>query len=414
VAAGLRDPAAGTEAKPYVVLARSWRTRITIIRYMRSGTHVFALVLVGCGGFLLFLEMEGLNVLAWPSRQSSEMPEQTNQLKLELTRARIMNEQLKTRVAELSATPSPTSALAETTSAWSSDLLRASDRISFVKIADTVSLEHGGVPFWVAVENSLDTIQWVLNLERGNVDWWAGAVHAAKAKHGRCRALDVGSNSGFYSLLSRSMGCSVLAVDAQPRCVHRLASAAAVNGFARGLDTRWAAVSNNPGEVEAHSDKCSGLWSARNKSKENRSWLNDSPNQVAEPSVVVFAKKASMPELLAGWLPPGEHIDVMKIDTEGHEFEILISTLPYLKERRVHKIMFEVLLERHTTAKEEIARITGELYDLGYVCGPLLRGGLYSKATLISTFLGDDKLSDPDWLCSLSPGQGAIWNANGR
>jgi hypothetical protein len=121
-----------------------------------------------------------------------------------------------------------------------------------------------------------------------------------------------------------------------------------------------------------------------------------------------------MPELLAGWLPPGEHIDVMKIDTEGHEFEILISTLPYLKERRVHKIMFEVLLERHTTAKEEIARITGELYDLGYVCGPLLRGGLYSKATLISTFLGDDKLSDPDWLCSLSPGQGAIWNANGR
>ena len=77
---------------------------------MRSGTHVLALVLVGlgCGGCLLFLEMEGLNVLAWPSRQSSEMPEQTNQLKLELTRARIMNEQLKARVAELSSTPSPT------------------------------------------------------------------------------------------------------------------------------------------------------------------------------------------------------------------------------------------------------------------------------------------------------------------
>ena len=77
--------------------AGAWRTRITItvtgIQYVRSGsTHVFALVLVGCGGFLLFLEMEGLSRWASPSSQSSDMLGQIDQLKLELTRARIHHE----------------------------------------------------------------------------------------------------------------------------------------------------------------------------------------------------------------------------------------------------------------------------------------------------------------------------------
>ena len=286
----------------------------------------------------------------------------------------------------------------EATPAWSSDLLVASDTISFSRMTE----DNGRIQFWVAIdENSFRSVD-----ERANVNRWIATVRAAKAARGRCRALDVGSNAGFYSLLSRSMGCEVLAIGAEPRCIHRLKSAAAVNGFSQGLETRWAAVPNNKsGEVETHSNRCSGSWSASSPA----GWANDNnPDGVAETGVTDKAKMASMLGLVAGWLPPGEHIDVMKIDTEGHEFEVLLSMLPYLKERRVQSIMLEVKLESHTTTKEDIARIMGALYGLGYMCGPMA-GSRYSKESLLQTFRGDGPLSPPDWSCILQPWQGAIW-----
>lgn len=78
-------------------------------------------------------------------------------------------------------------------------------------------------------------------------------MHAAKAKHGRCWLWMLEVTLGSFRCSLCRWG--VLAIDAQPRCIHRPKSAAAVNGFTRGLDTRWAAVTNKPGEgLETHSE----------------------------------------------------------------------------------------------------------------------------------------------------------------
>lgn len=72
----------------------------------------------------------------------------------------------------------------------------------------------------------------------------------------------IGSNGGFYSMFSRSMNCRVMAVDAQPWCLTRLSSAAALNGYTENFDVTWAAVSDDPNlEIEVGVDRCSGLWS---------------------------------------------------------------------------------------------------------------------------------------------------------
>ena len=278
----------------------------------------------------------------------------------------------------------------QTTSVWASDLLSASETITFKK------LNQEGSQFWIAMENSFHSVEFILQHELSNVAWWIRVVKAANEKQGHCRVLDVGSNAGFYALLSRSIGCEVIAIDAQPRCLHRLRSAAAVNGFVQGLDARWAAVSNEPGEAETDSDKCSGLWGV-----DNKLWQDDNPNGVpGENSRKVKVKMATMPELLQDWLPAGKHIDMMKIDTEGHEFEVLRSTLPYLQKRQVHNIMFEVKLERKMTPKADLLSLMGTLYDLGYQCGPVGRDRL-SKESLLSGF-SQDFISPPDWSCILT------------
>ena len=86
------------------MLARSCRTRTTYhpgMCYARSGTHVFALVLLGCGGFLLFLEMEGIQFLG----RSSDAAARIGYLHAQLDE---LNRTLSRRIAELAPIAPPT------------------------------------------------------------------------------------------------------------------------------------------------------------------------------------------------------------------------------------------------------------------------------------------------------------------
>jgi hypothetical protein len=127
-------------------------------------------------------------------------------------------------------------------SEWATSLLAAEPNItSFSRISEADAPGTGG--FFVAREDVGHASDAVLEFEKDVRIFFLNALNTAKARDGgTCRALDIGSNGGFFALLARASGCEVFAIDAQPRCIQRLASASAINGWTSGLTAVWAAL----------------------------------------------------------------------------------------------------------------------------------------------------------------------------
>jgi FkbM family methyltransferase len=274
----------------------------------------------------------------------------------------------------------------------------------------------GAPAFWFPVEETLHSAQYILDHEQGNVAFWIDAVRRAQqqqqqqqqhAPTRRCRVIDVGSNGGFYSLLSRALGCEVLAVDAQPRCLQRLASAAAVNGWADGWSTQWTAVSDVRGlTIEVGATKCSGLWAVR-----DAGWIND------ESASKTTVAAQPLTDLVADWAPallrdrPEDAredddvgVAVLKVDAEGSEVAVLASALPLLQKRRIHAILGEFVPARTRAISPwpTIEHTLTTMHTAGYRCGPV-GGDLVSLEALLAFFRDTTAVGggSMDWRCVL-------------
>jgi hypothetical protein len=80
------------------------------------------------------------------------------------------------------------------------------------------SLRHvkGPPPFFYPVEETLHSALYIVENEIPVLMSWMKDLQRAQAEKTTANCLDVGSNGGFFSLMSRSAGCRTLAVDAQP------------------------------------------------------------------------------------------------------------------------------------------------------------------------------------------------------
>ena len=76
-----------------------------------------------------------------------------------------------------------------------------------------------------------------LVLPRGGTPWCAHQHAQGLAARPPPIVVDVGSNSGFYTLLSARSGAAVLAVDPQPHCLQYVRMAAAASGLAPRVHT---------------------------------------------------------------------------------------------------------------------------------------------------------------------------------
>jgi FkbM family methyltransferase len=235
----------------------------------------------------------------------------------------------------------------------------------------------GPAKFFYPVEESLHSAAYIVKHETKTLKIW-GSVLLDEPDRSGLRALDskalavpsrqkvcldVGSNGGFFTLYSRALGCKTLAVDAQPWCLARLSSAVALNNFQDGVNIEWGAVSDDPNlTIEVGISKCSGLWSVH---KEENAEVNK------ESEAVTKVKSRTCSELLTGWLGPDDDwkIDLFKIDTEGSEFSILKSCLPFLEARRIGHVLVEIAPARSTeiTPLADIENVVNTLYDNNYV-----------------------------------------------
>lgn len=194
-------------------------------------------------------------------------------------------------------------------------------------------------------------------------------VHAAldislkimKADFRKCGAiLDVGSNLGTLALYAGAVaqGCPVHAFEIQPAVACRLEMSIQASGFSHvklhraavssisGKTYSFRALPSNPGGVglqgEVHEDE-----TGRNIVKTVK--LDDLFHQ--DEADIIF----------------------MKIDTEGHEFEVLKSAERLLKEQKIRNIVVEI--------RSQQAEMVEYMYANGYTCD-LTKSAWRSKAKL--------------------------------
>jgi hypothetical protein len=287
---------------------------------------------------------------------------------------------------------------------WGSVLLSANhaaagSRISFELFSTADPVEP--TSFWFAVDEVHGSATYIRDIESLNVAWWQERVRSAKsARGGACTALDVGSNGGYFSILSRALGCRVLAVDAQPRCLHRLESAAAVNGFEGGVEVAWAAVApegSGVSSIQVGATKCSGLWAVKDSA-----WIDAESEHntevAARPLVEILREHDFMPTA-------SRPISVMKIDVEGSEVNVLRSALPLLEQRLVMAIYAEVVPNRvdAITSWADVQDTFARVYRAGYVCAsasPFSRMPLEDVLRAFERVEGRQPVSE-HWFCVL-------------
>ena len=233
---------------------------------------------------------------------------------------------------------------------------------------------------------------------------------------------DVGSNGGFFTLLSRSLGCTAVAVDAQPRCLQRLASAAALNGFAGdGVRTVWTAVGAlGSAPITVGATRCSGLWAVSDDS----AWINlESSHNASVPMTpldTLLTAGAGEGGGVGGvgatgaggggggpWLPDGAALTLLKIDAEGSEVAVLRTALPLLEARRIEGVLAEVVPRRvqGITPLADVSDTFTRMYAAGYVCATDSSRDPLPLDELLGFFAPDTELQTGEhWMCYVPHG----------
>ena len=178
-------------------------------------------------------------------------------------------------------------------------------------------------------------------------------IHAAldvsleKSKSSLCDAiLDVGSNLGTLALYAgaKGKGCPVHAFEMQPAVACRLEMSIKASGFSH-VTLHRAAVSSISGKLYS---------------------FNTLPSNPGGVGLQQELTKGTAGETTVGTVNLDEmfidksNIVFMKIDTEGHEFEVLKSAKQLLKEQKIKNIVVEI--------RSDQVEMVEFMYKNGYTC----------------------------------------------
>lgn len=139
--------------------------------------------------------------------------------------------------------------------------------------------------------------------------------------------LDVGSNTGFYSMLSLSQGCrNVYLFDPQPKCIYHMTHAMVKNKFEEATIIPHLVDSVSGREIDLDiTAGCGGSWPVTQ-------FIKGAP----EPENIRKIKSVTLTEVI----PEGARISHAKVDTEGAESLVLSSMMPLIKKGQVDSVIF--------------------------------------------------------------------------
>jgi FkbM family methyltransferase len=161
--------------------------------------------------------------------------------------------------------------------------------------------------------------------------------------------VDIGMNSGFYSLLASVRGCRVLAAEIQPSCIAMMRFAERANFIAAEVEIVQAPITGKDGEsfpIDI-SRPCEGMLSLF--------WKGTGKTQM-------------LSQTLDTLLPPSRgHVAMLKIDIEGFEPHALAGAKQLLRDRRVTAMLVEATWWPNVFSPLVRAyEATAHLFDHGY------------------------------------------------
>lgn len=182
--------------------------------------------------------------------------------------------------------------------------------------------------------SSCETTTWVLQSERAlsaamnrSLSCALGrrdSMRAAIARSQRPIVVDVGSNCGVYSVAAATCGYEVFAFEVQPQCIEMLRATLRMNRVpVDAYHVSRHPVSDGVRELTLPlADSCTGTYSF---SRRDGQYFTPLANETMTLQTRV----------LSDALPPTREIALLKIDTEGHDPQVLRGALPLFRERRV-------------------------------------------------------------------------------
>ena len=186
-----------------------------------------------------------------------------------------------------------------------------------------------GVPSYFTSSIHYD---WCMVNERFQVDSFVDELTNNK---GHCVVIDVGMNDGFYTMLSAALGFRVYGFELQDVCVQ-----IAYDFLKRNQFEDRVIILNKP--VSAHnnyvipiplSKACDGGFSFSGRFTNATRGI-----PLGHLSLPVGDKKEFHTIALDTFVPSGTKVDILKIDTEGHEPQVLEGAMGLIRARAICKI----------------------------------------------------------------------------
>lgn len=170
--------------------------------------------------------------------------------------------------------------------------------------------------------------------------------------------LDVGANSGYFSLLAAASGCRAFAFEPVKDHVYFIELSAALNGFRDRLQVFNKIVSNTKNVIfngwNAASSDMSFVANAEEHNKEKAGLAQSSMKQASADDAVAIDEVVK------------EDVLCMKVDVEGFEPSVFASAQNLIKDYTVRYILFEMTYYLYKWTDADYLMILESLDGYGY------------------------------------------------
>jgi FkbM family methyltransferase len=165
--------------------------------------------------------------------------------------------------------------------------------------------------------------------------------------------LDLGVNIGYYAIMEaqqmQGLG-KIYAIEPDPRNIEFLQKNVELNGISSLVYFEQGAISNRSGK---------GNFTLSSRTNLNAFALDENDSKSITVPLFDFGE----------YLENKEHIDLVRMDIEGHEIEVFESLIRYHKKSPNHipkKIIFETHLRVYKKRGDEMREVLNKMFSIGY------------------------------------------------